>query len=272
MASFHEYKRRTLIPLAGIALSLCYVFVYLPIDRRSRELNEPLQKGWKALTVSLGQTNATAIDFLHLTNQLSETKEALNSLQDAKSRAFRRMELSEALRGKLSANFQLVEYQIARSQQMDALVSLAKAQNVTLEPSVLAGFPEHTVEVTQPELLWASLNMVKGLLTTAVQSKVSTIHTLDAPMILTNTLITSASWIVSEIPLQIEITGPAPSVGQFLNSLPLRGDELRTAGFPDAPDDKPPLFIDRLVMKKQSPEKADEVRITLRVVGFVLRE
>jgi hypothetical protein len=272
MASFHEYKRRTLIPLVGIALSLYYVFVYLPIDRRSRELNEPLHKSWRALTASLGQTNAMAVDFLRLTNQLSETKESLKSLQDAKSRAFRRMELSEAIRGKLSANFQLVEYQIARSQQMDALVSLAKAQNVTLEPSVLAGFPEHTVEVTQPELLWASLNMVKGLLTTAMQSKVTAIHSLDAPMILTNILITSASWMVSEIPLQIEITGPAPAVGQFLRSLPFRGDELKTAGFPDAPTDKPPLFIDRLVMKKQGREKADEVHVSLRVVGFVLRE
>ena len=272
MASFHEYKRRTLIPLVGIALALYYVFVYLPIDSRSRELNEPLQKGWRALTASLGQTNAMAIDFTHLTNQLSETKEALKALQDAKSRAFRRMELSEELRGKLGANFQLVEYQIARSQQMDALVSLAKGQKVALEPAVLAGFPEHTVEVTQPELLWASLAMVKGLLTTAVQAKVSAIHSLDAPMLLTNTLVTSASWMVSEIPLQMEFTGPAPAVSLFLRSLPFRGDELKTAGLPDAPADKPPLFVDRLVMRKQGPEKDDEIQVTLRVVGFVLRE
>jgi hypothetical protein len=272
MASFHEYKRRTIIPLAGVALALYYVFVFVPIDNRSRELNEPLQKGWKILASSIGQTNAMAIDFLHITNQLSETKEALKSLQDAKSRAFRRLELSEELRTTLNAEFQLVEYQIARSQQMDALVSLAKKFNVSIEPAVLAGFPEHTVEVTQPELLWASLNIVKGLLTTAVQSKVSAIHSLDVPMVLTNTLVTSASWMVSGIPLQVELTGSAAAVTQFLRSLPFRGDEMKAAGWPDAPADKPPLFVDGIVMRKQGPEKPDEVHVTLRAVGFVLRE
>lgn len=272
MASFQEYKRRTLIPLAGVAMALYYVFVYVPLDHRSKELNDPLQKSWRALATSIGQSNAMAIDFLHITNQLSETREALKSLQDAKSRAFRRLELSEELRGKLNANFQLVEYQIARSQQMDELVSLSKKQNVTIEPAVLAGFPEHTVEVTQPELLWASLNMVKGVLITAVQSKVSAIHSLDVPMVLTNNMVTSASWMVSAIPLQIELTGPAPAMAQFLRSLPFRGDEMKALGLPDAPTDKPPLFVDGIVIRKQGPEKADEVHLTLRVLGFVLRE
>lgn len=272
MASFHEYKRRTFIPLAGVVLAVYYVFVFVPIDNQSRELNEPLQKSWRNLAGSIGRSNAMAIDFLHITNQLSETKEALKLLQDAKSRAFRRMELSEELRSKLNSDFQLDQYQIARSQQMDELVNLAKKQNVAIEPAVLAGFPEHTIEVTQPELLWASLNMVKGLLTTAVHSKVSAIHSLDVPMVLTNNLVTSASWIISAIPLEVEFTGAAPAVAQFLRSLPFRGDELRTAGLPEVPADKPPLFVDGIVMRKQAPEKTDEVHVTLRVVGFVLRE
>ncbi len=272
MASFHEYKRRTLIPLAGLALTLYYVFVFLPIQYRSQELDEPLRKSWKALATSLAQTNTLTIDFAQITNQLVETKDALKALQEARSRAFRRLELSEELRTKVNADFQLVDYQIARSQQMDALVSLAKAQQVSLEPAVLAGFPEHTVDVTQPELLWAALAMTKGLLTTAVQAKVSTIHSLEVPITLTNTLVTKASCLVSEIPLQVELTGPAPAVGRFLQGLPFRGDELKAAGATDVPLDKPPLFIDRLVIKRQGPDKPDEVHLVLRVLGYVLRE
>jgi hypothetical protein len=30
--------------------------------------------------------------------------------------------------------------------------------------------------------------------------------------------------------------------------------------------------VDRLVVKRQTPDKPDEVRVWLRVVGFVLRE
>ena len=39
-----------------------------------------------------------------------------------------------------------------------------------------------------------------------------------------------------------------------------------------APPDKPALFIDRLIIKKQAPEKPDEVRVWMRLIGFVLRE
>jgi hypothetical protein len=54
--------------------------------------------------------------------------------------------------------------------------------------------------------------------------------------------------------------------------LPLRANEIQAAGLPEAPADKPPLFVDRLIMQKQSPDKADEVHVWLRAVGFVLRE
>jgi hypothetical protein len=40
----------------------------------------------------------------------------------------------------------------------------------------------------------------------------------------------------------------------------------------EAPPEKPALFIDRLVIKKQSPDKPDEVRVWMRLVGFVLRD
>ena len=52
----------------------------------------------------------------------------------------------------------------------------------------------------------------------------------------------------------------------------MRGEELRSTGLVEAPPDKPALFIDRVVIKKQSPEKPDEVRVWMRLVGFVLRD
>ncbi len=76
---------------------------------------------------------------------------------------------------------------------------------------------------------------------------------------------------LSEIPFQIKLTGSADSVTRLLQLLPLRGDELKAAGLAQ-PADKTALFIDRLMLKKQSPEKPDELRLWLRAVGFVLRE
>src|ERR1035438_8460266 len=67
-------------------------------------------------------------------------------------------------------------------------------------------------------------------------------------------------------------TASAASAVKLIQSLPLRADEIRAAGLPEAPADKPALFVDRLIVQKQSPDKPDEVHVWLRVVGFVLRE
>ena len=105
-----------------------------------------------------------------------------------------------------------------------------------------------------------------------LQCKVAAIHSLEVPLALTNEPPTNTTLLLTEIPLQIELTGSSTSVLKLLQNLPLRADEMRAAGLTNAPPDKAPLFIDRLVLKKQSPENPDEVRLSLRAVGFVLRE
>ena len=98
------------------------------------------------------------------------------------------------------------------------------------------------------------------------------IHELDVPLSLTKAPGPVGGVDLVEMPVQVEFTAPVASVTKLLHSLPLRADELRAAGLPEAPADKLPLFVDRLVIKKQAPDKPDEVRVWLRVVGFVLRE
>jgi hypothetical protein len=271
---FQEYRRRGIIPLTGLALAAYYLFVFLPLGRRAESLDAPLQKAWEKLSTSLdmGQTNATAIDFLRITNQINETRQALTVLESAKKQATARLQMDPALRARMSAPFQLLEYQNERSKQLDELSSLAKTQQVTIEPAVFAGFPEHTADVRQPALLWPALAAIDGLLRTAFQCKVTTIHSLEAPLALTNAPPTNGLERLAEIPLEIEFTASATNATRLLRCLPLRADEMRAAGLPEAPLDKPVLFIDRLVVRKQSPDKPDEVRVSLRAVGFVLRE
>jgi hypothetical protein len=269
-----EYRRRSIIPLVGLGLAAYYLFVFLPLGRRAESLDTPLQKAWQKLSASLdlGQTNVVSIDFLHITNQISETRQALVTLENAKRQAAARLRLAPHLSAKLNAPFQLVEYQNERSKAFDDLSTLAKQLHVTVEPAVFAGFPEHTADVRQPELLWAALAAIDGLLRTAFQCQVATIHSLEAPLALTNAPPANSLERLAEIPLQIEFTASATNATRLLQCLPLRAEETRALGLPDAPADKPVLFVDRLIVRKQTPEKPDEVRILLRVVGFVLRE
>jgi predicted lipoprotein len=270
--SFREYQRRGLIPLAGLALAAYYLFVLLPLARQAESLDEPLQKAWQKLSVSLDLTNALAINFLRITNQLSETRQALLILENAKQQATVRLQLGPAVRGRMHADFQLVDYENERSRQMDELSNLAKQQQATVEPAVLAGFPEHTADVKQASLLWAALALTESLIRTALQCKVAAIHSLEVPPVLTNAPPTNATDRLAEIPLQVEFTASAASAARLIQCLPLRADEIRAAGLPEAPADKPALYVDRLIIQKQSPDKSDEVHVWLRAVGFVLRE
>jgi len=180
--------------------------------------------------------------------------------------------LSEELRAHMSETFQLVEYDNEVGRRMNELSRLASERKVIIEPSVFAGFPAQTAEVKEPALLWAELEFIDCLLTCAINSQVAAIHSLAVPLVLTNPPPTNGVRSLAELPVQLELTGPALRVTRFLQSLPLRGDELKPAGLPQSRTNKPALFIDRLVMRKQSPDKPDEVHVSLRAVGFVFRE
>jgi len=267
-----KYQRHGLVPLAALALAAYYLFILLPLARQARSLDDPLRKAWQKLSASLDQTNATAIDFLRITNQLSETRQALLILDNAKQQVTSRLQLGAAVRAKMQAEFQLVDYENERSKQLDDLSNLAKQQQATLQPAVLDGFPVHTADVRQPALLWAALSLTDSLLRTALQCKIATIYSLEVPPVLTNAPPTNVTERLAEIPLELEFSGSAASVGRLLQCLPLRADELRASGLPEVTADKPPLFVDRLIVQKQSPDKPDEVHVWLRAVGFVLRE
>ncbi len=269
---FQEYRRLSLIPLTAVALGAYYLFVLMPLGKRAESLNAPLQRAWTNLTASLDQTNAMAIDFQRITNQLKETQQALQAVDSAKSQAVARLQLPASLRSRMTGPFQLVEYQDERSRELDDLSALAKQHKTTVEPAVFANFPEHTADVKQPTLLWAALSFVDGLLRTAINCDVATIHSLETPLALTNAPPTNNLERLAGIPLQVEFTSTVGNATRLIQSLPLRTDEIKAAGLPEASAEKPVLFIDRLIIAKQSPEKPDEVRVSLRAVGYVLRE
>lgn len=271
-ASFREYQRRGIVPLVGLALAAYYLFVLLPLNRQAKSLDEPLQKAWQKLSLSLDQSNATAIDFLHITNQLSETRQDLRILENTRQQALARLDPGPTVRKRMQAGFVIMEYETERIQEKVELSNLAEQQHAAVEPAVFDGFPEYTADVKQPPLLWAALSLTENLIRTALQCKVTAIRSLEVPPVFTNALPTNATERLAEIPLLVEFTASAASAAQLVQCLPLRADEIRAAGLPEAPPDKLPLFVDRLIIQKQSPEKPDEVRVCLRAVGFVLRE
>ena len=55
-----------------------------------------------------------------------------------------------ALRARLNAPFELVDFQNERSKELDELMRVGKEKQVTVEAPVFSGFPEHTADLRQP--------------------------------------------------------------------------------------------------------------------------
>jgi hypothetical protein len=244
----------------------------MPLAHRADKLDEPLRRAWQKLAVSLEQSNVATLDFGQITNQLNETRQELATLEDAKKKIGAHLDLSPALRSKMSAPFQLFDYQNERDKQIDELDKQAKQQQVAIDPTVFAGFPQHTADMREPVLLWAALAQTDDLLQTAVRCKVALIHSLEVAVGLTNSVVPESSARWAEVALQLEFTAAADNAIRMVESLPLRADEISAAGLPPADPQKAPLFIDRLIIRKETPEKTDEVRVWVRAVGFVLRD
>lgn len=270
MALNQDIRRRSLLPLTALLLVAGYFLVFLPLDRRADELDASLNTAWNRLSGALGQTNVNRLDFAGLTNQFNSRSSALHTLQQVRQQALERIELSDAVRARIAEPFQLIDFEGASNGRKEALLKLAKDQGVKVEPAVLDGFPVSTADREEPALLWAELSFLDRLLTSAIRARVSAIHSvMVAPPVRTDA---SASRQLREFPISIELTGPAPTIGALLDSLPLRGSELKAAGLAESPGDAPPMFIDRLMLRKESPEKQDEVRLSLRAVGFLYRK
>lgn len=268
----HERRRRALILAAALVLAGGFIFGLLPLDRRAEKLRAPLDKTWRKLAATLGQTNNLVIDFTGITNQLAATREAIGVFDATRREALARADFGGTVRERVTAPFQLVDYESERGKQQDEFRKVAAKSKIVMAPAVFDGFPVHTADLRQPELLWAELAMIEHVLTSAIRCKVTSIDSLHVPASFTNDVAAGSQPLLSEIPLRIELTASAPALSAWLESLPLRADEMKAARLPDALPDKPALFIDRLTVRKKSPNKPDEVSASVRVVGFVARE
>lgn len=267
----NERQRRMLLPAATVLLAVLYALVLRPLARKASELDAPLESDWRRLAIALGRSNATQLDFAAFAGNLRDTRTALDVLRAAARRATARIAIPERLRDHLDMPFQLVDYQYEQHRLADEIEAAAKALKVQLADGVLAGFPEHTADLQQPELLWAGLEFAQHAVRAALSNQVTAIHSLRVPSGFASQPATNGDLSLVEVPVEMELSGPAPGVTRFLELLPLRAGETQAAGLPDLGPDKPVLFIDRLLLRRENPEQADQVHVWVRLIGFLPR-
>jgi len=256
-----------------LALALYAVLVYRPLSQKAANLDEPLSDVWRQLrrvelTVNLPtDANLSRVDLV-----LRKVEETQLSIERAQSAIAERFQLTTNLQERLAEPFQLIEFQSQRQTVIEDLWSLANEKKVALDAPIIDGFPEYTFDRRRPELLWLQLNLLDQTLTSAIRCGVGRIRSVSSPQPRVYSALDEIRPGLVEVPLEIELSGPAPAIARFLQGLPLKSTELKQRSLPEAKPAKPVTDIDRIFARKDSKEKLDDVYLRVTVSTFAYTE
>ena len=259
--------------LSVVLVASYFFLVFQPLADRAASLDRPLLDAWKKLArTGCVTANAKGIDLATLEEQARWLEKLSTRLQAASQIITNRVAFAAGIREKIRAPFQLVEFQNERQLRIETIEEMASEKHVVLDAAATAGFPEYSAELKQPGLLWAELALVDHILETAVRSQLSSINNLSVRPLLSASSDENFPAAADELSVNVELTGPAPAVSRYLLGLAARADEAKVLGLPELPANKPALFIDRCLVRKNSASKPDSVKVELRVTALVYHE
>jgi hypothetical protein len=254
---------------AFLALLFLYWFGYRGLAKHSAELDAPLMALEKQLTATAGASTARqAIDLPAMTNRLARLELALEGFRQAGNTALARINPEPEVRVKIREAFQIFEFEKSRMQLLTEMRDLAANNKVTLAADVLAGYPDFIGEVANPSLLWAQMSLVHQTLASAVVQQPRAVSGLK--LLPARSHVAARQIALEEFPIRIEMFGSMEAISAFLQSLPLRNEELIEHGQRDVPGPKQALFIDRMILKA-SAHAPNEMHLDIVVSGFVRR-
>ncbi len=257
----------------GVLLGmLFYAFVFEPLSRKAAAQDKHLTSLWKRLTkVEVAAAADTGVDLAALDAQAKVFEGLAKRLGTADRGLTNRLALDPPIREKIRLPFQLFEFQNERQLQIETLGKLGREKNVVIAPATFVGFPNYSSEQKQPGLLWGQLAMVQYALAAGIQCQLTSIDNLSASLPRPITTETNQPASADELSVTLEVTGTSPAITRFLLCLALKPEEAKAMGLPVASENKPALFVDRILMRKYSIEKPDLFKLQLRVTAVVFR-
>lgn len=259
--------------LGGLFLALYLFMVFLPLCDRVAALDKPLEQAWGAIAnTRVVEAGPQGVNFAPLEQRLQDLEYLSHRLEAVSNAITQRLNLDAPVREKLRQPFQLVDFQNERQLNQEELVRLAAEKQVTLAPGVLAGYPEYSADMKNPELLWGHLSVTHEALRLAARSQLTNLLALSVRpprMLQTNE---GGRALAYELPVTLQAAGSMEAVARFLTCLPVRAEEVRAPGLPEMPASKPALFIERVLIRKEAPPYANRVRLEVRLSGIALKE
>ncbi len=262
-------SRSLLTFILGIALF--YFLVLVPLDRKVKGLNKPLETSWAKLGQSINTNKLGGALDINAMNEVTSTMEsAFSKFTDAEADLISRVLLPEETQSKMEQSFQLVEYENALVALEGQLLKSAGEKKVVLNPEVIQGLPKHEIGLSEANLLWADLAFAKYILSLAIECHFDSVVSFE--------------WLEStessdqdqdqphrlhKSRFRMKAYGGMPEAQKFLAALPLRGDEAASRGLPATHLEKPALYIERILMGPSGKDPAKKVDLQLDIHGFI---
>ena len=272
MISFFQKLAADSKSMIILALGTClfYFLVLIPLDNKVQALNTPLQLSWARLGDSINTNKLGGALDIHAMSELTSSMEStFASFTDAEANLISRVLLPEETQAKMEQSFQLVEYENALVALEVFLKKSASEKTISVGDEVFQGLPRHDVALEEPRLLWAGLAFANYLLSLAIECQIDSILRFESlPPQLTEDVSISKRHRLHRSRFNMSFQCDMAVAQQFLEALPLRGDEAENLELPMVHPEKPALYIERLLLKKTTQGSANQVALELVVNGF----
>lgn len=277
-------QRLLLLLAAGLAIA--WFALLRPIAGRVADEDTPIAD----LRVRLDQATleaglARGTGFAALSNRLEVLRAASDAFAGAVRESLPRLEHPPEVRARLDEPFQLYSFLNESQRRLDEIAALSQTAKVTVTPGLAAGLPAYKQELARPELLWIQLATVNRLVRTAIRAGVREIREVSVdplpfadpaeygpalPPAAASTSSATNRWTTLRV--HLSTVGNVDALGRLLLALALTPEELKRTGLPEDLAGRPALFLDRVLLRRNQLEAAEQAQLDLVVATVVANE
>ncbi len=255
----------------ALSIGLYYLAIYRPLHHKTVGLDAPLRQSWARLEAAHEESlTQDRLDLDQISRGLRRLEDSFTERTNTNERLLARIAIEPEYQSRAEGAFQLIEFQNERQSNIEAMASLAKAHSCTIAPSVFDGFPQYQSQQENPQLLWTELALTKHLVQSMIYSEIKDIESLTTRRQRSPSPSSSNPQILL-IPFatEAELSCNTQQLYKLLLMLPSRSEEIAAQLGIDYPQHKPSLFVDGILIRKNSREKPDTVSVWLKVVSFI---
>lgn len=255
-----------------LAIGIYYVAVYRPLNLRAQDLDIPLQKAWKELERS-NQKSLTQdrLDLDHISRGLLQLESSFTEITNANQKLLSRIAIDPVFQANTRHPFQLIDFQNERQSTIERLANKAKESSTKIQAAVFEGFPQHLSEHSNPQYLWTELALTEHLIQSMIHAEIESIESISTQrQRIPNIDQTGQLPLLTPFFTEVDIACSSSHLTRLLLMLPSRTEEIKQKLNIDYPVNKPSLYVDQILIRKNSKENPTRVSVWMKVVGFIL--